>query len=53
MELIDKQEMLKQFDRRVKLMVGDDKYVSVDSIRRFLENRPIINAQLSKGLLVK
>lgn len=44
MKLIDKEEMLKQFDRRTKLMIGNNNRVSTDSIRHFLENRPVIDA---------
>lgn len=53
MELIDKKEMLEQFDRRVRLMVGDDKYVSVESFRHFIENRPtvdVVEVKIDRGV---
>lgn len=40
-EYIDREAMLEQIARREPLMVGD-KMISIDALREFIKNRPVI-----------
>lgn len=42
-ECIEREVMLREIERRERLMVGD-KTISVDALKRFIENRPTIDA---------
>ena len=42
-ECIEREVMLREIERRERLMVGD-KTISVDALKRFIENRPTVDA---------
>lgn len=46
-DLIDRKSMLEQFDKRIERMIvrnEDDKRISVESFRKFIENRSSVDA---------
>ena len=42
-ECVDWEAMLREIERRERFMVGD-KAISVDALKRFIENRPTVDA---------
>lgn len=42
-ECVDREAMLREIERRERFMVGD-KTISVDALKRFIENRPTVDA---------
>ena len=42
-ECVDREAMLREIERRERFMVGD-KAISVDALKRFIENRPTVDA---------
>lgn len=42
-ECVDREAMLREIERRERLMVRD-KTISVDALKRFIENRPTVDA---------
>lgn len=42
-ECVDREAMLREIERRERFMVGD-KTISVDALKRFIENRPAVDA---------
>ena len=42
-ECVDREAMLREIERRERFMVGD-KIISVDALKRFIENRPTVDA---------
>ena len=43
-EYIDREAMLEQIARRESLMVGD-KMISIDALREFIMNRPVVDVE--------
>ena len=43
-EYIDREAMLEQITRRESLMVGD-KMISIDALREFIMNRPVVDVE--------
>lgn len=42
-ECVDREAMLREIEQRERFMVGD-KAISVDALKRFIENRPTVDA---------
>lgn len=49
LRLIDVDDAIAQVKRRREKMLGDDPRVSIGSVVRFPENRPVVKIDLTKG----
>lgn len=47
--LIDVDDAIAQVKRREGMMLGDDPRVSIGAVVEFLENRPVVKIDLTKG----